>query len=152
MLYRPGPAGKPATVTMLTSLPLRLATGGGMAAMNAQGAGEDPALLRLEAAGPVQLVDSLADHVPPSGAALLLAHPPALAPHDLVAIDAFVRGGGRAVILADALSGWPVRHPLGDPRNPPVPSLLTPLLGPLGIARKSVGEGKRVAVRVVPGG
>src|SRR3546814_8800329 len=54
-LYRPAPAGKPATVTMLTSLPLRWATGGGMAAMIAQGAGEDPALLRLEAAGPVQL-------------------------------------------------------------------------------------------------
>src|SRR3546814_4879137 len=47
---------------------------------------------------------------------------------DLVAIDAFVRGGGRAVVLADALSGWPARHPLGDPRNPPVTSLLTPLL------------------------
>src|SRR3546814_5548941 len=94
-LYRPAPAGKPATVTMLTSLPLRWATGGGMAAMIAQGAGEDPALLRLEAAGPVQLVDSLADHVPPSGAALLLAHPPALAPHDLVSIDSFVRGADR---------------------------------------------------------
>src|SRR3546814_16100683 len=127
MLYRPGPAGKPATVTMLTSLPLRLATGGGMAAMNAQGAGEDPALLRLEAAGPVQLVDSLADPVPPSGAALLLAHPPALARHYLVAIAAFVPGAGRAVNLADALSGWPVRHPPRDPPNPPAHNLQTPL-------------------------
>src|SRR3546814_20851510 len=125
---------------MLTSLPRRWAQGDDMAAMISQGADEDPALLRLEAAGPVQLVDSLADHVPPSGAALLLAHPPALAPRDLVAVDAFVRGGGRAVILADALSGWPARHPLGDPRNPPVTSLLTPLLDPWRSAERRVGK------------
>src|SRR3546814_6171677 len=60
-LYRPAATARPAAVTMLTSLPLRWAQGDDMAAMIAQGADEDPALLRLEAAGPVQLVDSLAD-------------------------------------------------------------------------------------------
>src|SRR3546814_15630037 len=68
-LYRPAPAGKAATVTMLTSLPLRWATGGGMAAMIAQGAGEDQAFLRLEAAGPVAVFGSLVAHLRPSGAA-----------------------------------------------------------------------------------
>ncbi|MBB5707246.1 Gldg family protein [Sphingopyxis panaciterrulae] len=144
-LYRPAATARPAAVTMLTSLPLRWAQGDDMAAMIAQGADEDPALLRLEAAGPVQLVDSLADHVPPSGAALLLAHPPALAPRDLVAVDAFVRGGGRAVILADPLSGWPARHPLGDPRNPPVTSLLTPLLDHWGVTLGAAPLGERGA-------
>jgi hypothetical protein len=132
-LYRPAiaPAGAPA-VTMLTGLPLRW-SGGDMAAMIAEGAQDDPALVRLTAAGPVSLVDSLVDHVPPPGGALLLAHPRALAPQELVAIDTFVRGGGRAVVLADALSGWPARHPLGDPRNPPITSLLTPLLDHWGV-------------------
>lgn len=128
-LYRAGtaPPGSPAA-TVITGLPLRWSGGGDIAALIAEGGRDDPALRRLEAAGPVALADSLIDHVPPPGGALLLAHPRALAPQELVAIDAFVRGGGRAVILADALSGWPAPHPLGDPRNPPVTSLLTPLL------------------------
>ena len=134
-LYRPAAASAEApAVTMLTGLPLRWSGGGDIAAIIAKGASDDPALARLTAAGPVSLVDSLADHVPPPGGALLLAHPRALAPRELVAIDAFVRGGGRAVVLADALSGWPARHPLGDPRNPPVTSLLTPLLDHWGVA------------------
>ncbi|MGV3729242.1 MAG: hypothetical protein ACO1NN_00595 [Sphingopyxis sp.] len=134
-LYRPAaaPAGAPAA-TMLTGLPLRWSGGDDLAAMIAEGVSDDPALARLAALGPVSLVDSLVDHVPPPGGALLLAHPRALAPQELVAIDAFVRGGGRAVVLTDALSGWPPRHPLGDPRNPPVTSLLTPLLDHWSIA------------------
>jgi hypothetical protein len=132
-LYRPAiaAAGAPA-VTMLTGLPLRW-SGGAMTAMIAEGTQDDPALARLEAAGRVSLVDSLVDHVPPPGGTLILAHPRALAPRELVAIDAFVRGGGRAVVLADALSGWPARYPLGDPRNPPITSLLTPLLDHWGV-------------------
>lgn len=134
-LYRPAAAqARAPAATMLTGLPLRWSGGGDIAAMIAKGVNDDPALVRLTAAGPVSLVDSLADHVPPPGGALLLAHPRALAPRELVAIDAFVRGGGRAVVLADALSGWPARHPLGDPRNPPVTSLLTPLLDHWGVA------------------
>lgn len=131
-LYRP-PAATAAPATILTGLPFRWSGGTDIATMIAEGTQDDPALARIEAAGPVRLVDSLVDHPPPPGGALLLAHPRALAPQELVAIDAFVRGGGRAVILADALSGWPAKHPLGDPRNPPVTSLLTPLLDHWGV-------------------
>jgi len=133
-LYRPtvASAGAPAA-TMLTGLPLRWSGSGDIAAIIADGAADDPALVQLKAIGPVMLADSLVDHVPPPGGALLIAHPRALAPRELVAIDAFVRGGGKAVVLADALSGWPARHPLGDPRNPPVTSLLTPLLDHWGV-------------------
>lgn len=148
-LYRPAAAAGPAA-TMLTGLPLRWSGGGDIAAMIAQGTNDDPALVRLTAAGPVSLVDSLVDHVPPPGGALLIAHPRALAPQELVATDAFVRGGGRAVVLADALSGWPARHPLGDPRNPPVTSLLTPLLDHWGVtlAAAPAAEGAPIAVDV----
>lgn len=133
-LYRPAAASADApAATMLTGLPLHWSGSGDIAAIISDGAEDDPALVRLEAMGPVLLVDSLVDRVPPPGGTLLIAHPRALAPQELVAIDAFVRGGGKAVMLADALSGWPTRHPLGDPRNPPVTSLLTPLLGHWGV-------------------
>ena len=64
---------------------------------------------------------------------LLLAHPAALDPASLVEIDRFVRSGGRAVILADGLSSWPRPFPFGDPRNPVVTSMLTPLLDHWGL-------------------
>lgn len=145
-LYRPttASAGAPAAV-MLTGLPLRWSGSADFAAMISAGTADDPALARLEAAGPMLLVDSLVDPMPPPGAALLIAHPRALAPRELVAIDGFVRGGGRAVVLADALSGWPSRHPLGDPRNPPVTSLLTPLLDHWGVTLAAAPTGQQEA-------
>jgi hypothetical protein len=151
LLYQPAVARADApAVTMLTGLPLRWSASPGIAAMIAEGTNDDPALARLVAAGPVSLVDSLADHVPPPGGTLLIAHPRALAPQELVAIDAFVRGGGHAVVLADALSGWPARHPLGDPRNAPITSLLTPLLDHWGVllGAAPAGEGKALPVDI----
>ncbi|WP_062768708.1 Gldg family protein [Sphingopyxis terrae] len=148
--YR-APAPRAVPVTMMTSLPLRW-SGGDLAAMLAEGARDDPALDRIARGGPLRLVDSLADHPLARGDALLLAHPPALAPRDLVAIDAFVRGGGRAVILADALSNWPPRHPLGDPRNPPVTSLLTPLLDHWGITLAAAPNAETRPIAVDVGG
>lgn len=149
ILYRPAaaPANAP-TAVILTGLPLRWSGGEGIAAMIAEGAQDDPALARLTAGGPLSLVDSLVDHLPPPGSTLLLAHPRALAPQELVAIDAFVRGGGRAVVLADALTGWPAPYPLGNPRNPPITSLLTPLLDHWGVTLGAAPAEDHAALRV----
>ena len=51
----------------------------------------------------------------PGRGALLLAHPPAQAAEDLVTLDAWVRRGGRLLLLADPLLEWPSERPLGDP-------------------------------------
>lgn len=130
------------SVVMMTSLPMRWSGGGDLSAMLERGAGSAPALARLEQSFNVELVDSLINPPVAPGATLLLAHPRALAPEELVAIDANVRTGGRAVILADALSGWPIDYPLGDARNPPVTSLLTPLLDHWGISLSAATPGE----------
>ena len=64
---------------------------------------------------------------------LLLAQPRLLAPAELVALDDWVRAGGQVVILADPLLHWPDGRPLGDPRRPPLTSLLDPLLAHWGL-------------------
>ena len=89
-------------------------------------------VLRQRLSRPLVLMDGLAPASLKQGDRLLLAHPLALPPDTLVEVDRFVRAGGRAVILADGLSSWPPPHRFGDPRNPPVTSLLTPLLDHLG--------------------
>jgi hypothetical protein len=148
----PIPSSARSSVTMMTSLPLRWAGGGDLKAVLDHGPSSAPALAVIERVFSVDLVDSLVDPPFASPSVLLLAHPRALAPEELVAIDAHVRGGGRAVILADALSGWPTDYPIGNPRNPPVTSLLTPLLDHWGITLDAAPSGETQATKVWQGG
>ena len=64
---------------------------------------------------------------------LLLAQPRGLSPDELVALDAWVRGGGRAIIFADPMLLWPSALPLGDKRRAPQITLLDPLLAHWGL-------------------
>lgn len=59
---------------------------------------------------------------------LLLAQPRALTPAQMVAIDRWVRAGGRALVLADPLLRWPSALPLGDRRRAPATATIEPLL------------------------
>jgi hypothetical protein len=72
---------------------------------------------------------------------MLIAQPRALAPDELVALDAWVRGGGRVLILVDPDLAWPSGLPLGDPRRPPPVSLLAPLLDHWGLALEPAASG-----------
>lgn len=56
----------------------------------------------------------------PDGALLLAAQPRALPAEELVALDAWVRRGGRMVLLADPMLEWESSLPLGDARRPPM--------------------------------
>ena len=77
-----------------------------------------------------------------SGRLLLLAQPRALAPVELVALDAWVRGGGRALILTDPVLVWPSALPIGDIRRPPAIGLLGPLLAHWGLALDPPAEAR----------
>jgi hypothetical protein len=97
---------------LLTPLPLVWSEGFGL-----EQAGS-PALKALEAryqVTPVDLPSKL-----PEGALLLAAQPRALPAEELVALDAWVRRGGRLLLLADPLLEWQSELPLGDPRRPPM--------------------------------
>jgi hypothetical protein len=99
---------------------------------------------------PIDYADAAALH---RARLLLIAQPRALAPEELVALDAWVRGGGRVLILVDPDLAWPSALPLGDPRRPPPVSLLAPLLDHWGVTLEPtaaghlldrVGEGEEV--------
>lgn len=69
---------------------------------------------------------------------LLLAQPRLLAPTELVALDRWVRDGGKLVVLADPLLTWPTKLPLGDPLRAPLTCLLDPLLEHWGLRLEPV--------------
>ncbi len=85
-------------------------------------------LAELERGFAVDRLDVLSAATLAQHSILLLAQPRLLAPEELVALDEWVRRGGRAVVLADPLLIWPSDLPVGDRRRPPATSLLDPLL------------------------
>jgi hypothetical protein len=64
---------------------------------------------------------------------LLLAQPRGLSPDELVALDRWIRRGGRALVFADPLLVWPSSLAMGDRRRAPPVSLLDPLLSHWGL-------------------
>ncbi len=105
---------------------------------------------------PLRPIDALDDVTLADQRALLLVQPRLLQPAELVTLDAWVRGGGRVVILADPLLLWPDARPLGNPRRAPITSLLDPLLAHWGLSLEPARldeSGRPVAVRrLIAGG
>lgn len=105
-------SGRP-TLMLLTTLPLMF---GESFALEGNGS---PALEALEtryAVRPVAVTDA---RTLAQGKLLLMAHPQAQPAEALVDLDAWVRRGGRLLLLADPALDWPSELPLGDSRRPP---------------------------------
>jgi hypothetical protein len=64
---------------------------------------------------------------------LLLAQPRGLSPQENVALDAWLRAGGRLLLLADPLMTGESRFGLGDRRRPQDAALLSPILAHWGL-------------------
>ena len=115
-----GRSGRPAEVPgerpallLLTSLPLMFGE-----QFSIEGGGSD-ALTTLEKhyrVLPISVTDPAELR---RGQLLLMAHPPAQTAEDLVALDEWVRDGGKVLLLADPMLEWPSERPLGDPLRPP---------------------------------
>ena len=89
---------------------------------------------RLEADYRLNPLDTL-DEASLSGIELLmLAQPRALSPAENVALDAWVRGGGRLLLFADPMLTGESRFAIGDRRRPQDVVLLSPILDHWGLA------------------
>lgn len=120
------PSQRP-TLLLITSLPLLFSED-----FSLQQVGS-PALKALERRYRVEPI-SVTD--PPElaqGSLLLMAHPLAQPAEDLVALDQWVRRGGRVLLLADPMLEWPSERPLGDPLRPPPMFMDTGLLAHWGL-------------------
>ena len=121
------PAPERPNLLLLTSLPLLFGED-----FSLQGSGS-PALNKLETRYrivPISVTDKSGLR---KGRLLLMAHPPAQTAENLVTLDAWVRGGGRVLLLADPLLEWPSERPLGDPLRPPPMFMDTGLLAHWGL-------------------
>ena len=98
-------------------------------------------LTQIEGRYLVEAVDTFdADHF--AQRQLLLAIQPASLPaEEFVALDAWIRRGGRALIFADPDLVWPTGLAVGDRRRPPASTLLDPLFKHWGL----ILVGKRTA-------
>jgi hypothetical protein len=112
---------------LLTSLPLVF---GEHFSLEGQGS---PALSALETRYTVVPISVASPAELAKGRLLLMAHPLAQPAEDLVALDSWVRGGGRLLLLADPMVEWPSERPLGDPLRPAPMFMDTGLLGHWGL-------------------
>lgn len=120
------PANRPALL-LLTTLPLLFNEQFGLDRTGS------PAMEKLETSYRV-LAISVTDRTELAKSGLLLmAHPPAQTAENLVALDDWVRRGGRVLLLADPLLEWPSDRPLGDPLRPPPMFMDTGLLAHWGL-------------------
>lgn len=69
----------------------------------------------------------------PGDAILILAQPRPLSPQENVALDNWVRGGGRVLLFADPMLTEHSIYPLGDARRPQDVALLSPILARWGL-------------------
>ena len=110
---KPVPEGERPSLLLLTSLPLLF---GEQFSLEQRGSDVLTALEERYRVLPISVTDPAELR---RGRLLLMAHPPAQTAEDLVALDEWVRGGGRLLLLADPMLEWPSERPLGDPLRPP---------------------------------
>lgn len=122
-----------ARIVLMSSLPLVYGDSADMTALIAGQGDPHPLYEALDAAHDLVVADVLDSAVLASADLVLLIQPRALPPEALVALDGYVRAGGRLLLFADPVLKWPSRLGLGDPRGPVRSALVSPLLGHWGL-------------------
>jgi len=147
------PAGERPQLLVLTSLPILFPE---KITLDAKA---PPVLTALESRYALAPI-SIADRASLEGHRLLLMVQPFAQPAEvLVELDAWVRGGGRVLLLADPALEWPSNRPLGSALRPPLAYPDTGLLGhwglrldaPDALGPKTVGAGNAKFRTASPG-
>jgi hypothetical protein len=119
-------------VTLLTALPLVWGEGDA-ADVLAGRTGRSETLKAMDGRLDIRPIDTLSADTLGHDAAMI-AQPRRLTPQELVALDKWVRAGGKAMIFADPELVWPSRYAPGDNRRAPPVTLLDPLFAHWGVA------------------
>ncbi len=142
--FAPRPANERPELMLLTTLPILFA---------------DELTLDAPASATLEALQSRYRVVPISVTAaselanrklLLMAQPQAQPAEALVELDAWVRAGGRVLLLADPALEWASDRPLGDLLRPPLAFADTGLLGHWGL-RLDGPDGRGPASRTIDG-
>ncbi len=117
---------------LMTTLPL-LWEEGDIGDVIASSGTRAPIITRLESDYDVHPLDGINSAKLKDIDILMLAQSRALSPTEFAALDKWVRGGGRMLLLADPALHWESIYPLGDKRRPLFTSLLSPLFKHWGV-------------------
>jgi hypothetical protein len=126
----PVPAERP-ELALFTSLPIVMNETDGVADMLASPGPPHWAKVLLEERYQLEPLDAL--EPAPGAKLMIMAQPRALAPQENVALDNWVRGGGRLLLLADPMLTFDSRFAIGDRRRPQDVALLSPILARWGL-------------------
>lgn len=127
-------------LALFTSLPLYWAEAPDLAAMLAPAGEVHWARAALDSSyvlGPLDALDGLTNG---ASRKLLMAQPRPLSPAENVALDAWVRGGGRVLLFADPALTQDSAFALGDRRRPQDTVLLSPILTRWGLTLEFVED------------
>jgi hypothetical protein len=129
---QPEPRDRGAVVGLVSSLPLVMPEAADIAEQLADRSAPHWAMAVLRESGSVMPLDSLSGadgRLPlPAGALLVMAQPWPLSPPENVALDDWVRAGGRVLLFADPMLTFESRFALGDRRRPQDVAMLSPIL------------------------
>jgi len=123
-------------LALMTSLPLVWGDAQDIEAVIAGNAQPHPFYVELQKSYEIQAIDSLLEeNVLGAGNPdiLLLAQNRPLNPDEFVALDNWIRKGGRALIMADPLLRMESGYAIGDKRRPEGVSLMSPLFNRWGL-------------------
>lgn len=130
----PAPVAARPTLGLMSSLPIYWGEqAGGFGSVLTASAEPDWVRAALERRFVLEPLDTLEPERLRPLELLLLAQPRPLSPAENVALDDWVRGGGRLLLLADPMLTRHSPHPVGDPRRPQDVALLSPILAHWGM-------------------
>jgi len=127
------PALPRSRIVLMSSLPLVYGEPDDMSALIAGQGEPHPLYVALNAAHDLVVADALDSDGLVGADMVILIQPRALPPEALVALDDYVRGGGRLMVFADPVLDWPSRLGFGDPRGPLRSALVSPLFAHWGL-------------------